>query len=224
MTGFETMSAKESEKPRVRRREIKALDERQIAQLLGEAATDRLFPLYVLAVTTGLRFGELLGLRWEDVDLRARRLAIRHTLQDLAGKLQLNETKTEKSRRVVALTKRATASLRSHRANMLSEGHRASPWVFCDTRGNPLRQSNVTRRSFLPLLERARLPKIRFHDLRHSFATLMLTQGEHPKVVQEMLGHSNVALTLNTYSHVLPSMQESAASRLDDRLDMVLGA
>jgi integrase len=88
-------------------------------------------------------------------------------------------------------------------------------WVFCDVLGGPIRASNVLRRSFLPLLKRAGLPRIRFHDLRHTAATLMLRQGIHPKIVQERLGHSQIAMTMDIYSHVLPSMQREAADRLD---------
>jgi len=87
--------------------------------------------------------------------------------------------------------------------------------VFCDTDGNPLRKSNLLRRSFFPLLEKAKVPRIRFHDLRHTAATLLLSQGVHPKVVQERLGHSQISLTLDTYSHVLPSMQKEATAKLD---------
>ena len=89
------------------------------------------------------------------------------------------------------------------------------PFVFCDTAGGPLRKSNLIRRSFHPLLDRAELPRIRFHDLRHTAATLLLTSGVHPKVVQERLGHSQISVTLDTYSHVVPSLQEAAAAELD---------
>ena len=98
---------------------------------------------------------------------------------------------------------------------MMAEGN-AGPWVFCDKNGGPLRKSNLTRRDFKPLLKAAGLPPIRFHDLRHTAATLLLAQGVHPKIVQERLGHSQISITLDTYSHVLPSMQRDAAQRLDD--------
>jgi hypothetical protein len=98
-----------------------------------------------------------------------------------------------------------------------SEGH-AETWVFCDTQGGPLRKRNLIRRSFEPVLTRANLPKIRFHDLRHMMATLLMSQGVNVKVVLERLGHSSVALTLDTYSHVLPTMQRDAATRIDTLL------
>lgn len=97
---------------------------------------------------------------------------------------------------------------------MLAEGH-PHGLVFCDTQGGPVWKSNLVRRSFLPLLKRAGLPRIRFHDLRHTAATLLLLQGVHPKVVQERLGHSQISITLDTFSHVLPSMGREAAAKLD---------
>jgi len=97
---------------------------------------------------------------------------------------------------------------------MLAEGL-SSSYVFCDRTGGPIRKSNLTRRSFKPLLETAGLPNIRFHDLRHTAATLMLGEGINPKIVQECLGHSQITLTLDTYSHVLPSMQKEAAAKMN---------
>ncbi len=108
----------------------------------------------------------------------------------------------------------AVVALRNHRERMATEGH-PDGLVFCDTQGGPLRKSNLLRRSFLPLLKRAGLPVIRFHDLRHTAATLLLAQGVHPKIVQERLGHSQISITLDTYSHVLPGMGREAASKLD---------
>ena len=129
--------------------------------------------------------------------------------------LQLTEPKTSKGRRRVELPAFAVSALREHRKQMLAAGT-PGPWVFCDTQGHPLRKSNVVRRSFKPLLRKTGLPDIRFHDLRHTAATLLLTQGVHPKIVQERLGHAQISLTLDTYSHVLPSMQKEAAAKLDD--------
>ncbi|MBV9276763.1 MAG: tyrosine-type recombinase/integrase, partial [Candidatus Eremiobacteraeota bacterium] len=106
-------------------------------------------------------------------------------------------------------------ALREHRKRLMADGLLGSPLVFPSAEGTPLRRSNVTRRSFLPLLQRAGLPRIRFHDLRHTFASTMLTQGVHPKVVSEMLGHAHVGITLSIYSHIMPTMQKEAAVRLD---------
>ena len=167
-----------------------------------------------LAITTGLRQGELLGLQWDDVDFDGAALHVRHTLHELNGRLWIGEPKTRRARRQVDLPTIAIAALQDHQERMLIEGH-PHGLVFRDTRRGPLRKSNLVRRSFLPLLKRAGLPAIRFHDLRHTAATLLLAQGVHPKIVQERLGHSQISLTLDTYSHVLPGMGREAASKLD---------
>jgi len=169
--------------------------------------------LYIAAVTTGLRQGELLGLQWEDVDLRSSRIAVRHTLQNDRGKLTLENTKNSKGRRI-EIPQITLTALKAHRERLLAQGLRSSLWVFPDTKGGPMRKDNLLRR-FKAVLKSAGLPAIRFHDLRHTAATLMLLQGVHPKVVQEMLGHSSIALTLDTYSHVVPSMQREAADKID---------
>lgn len=193
---------------------MQVLDAEQVGQLLRAAREDRLHALYVLAVATGLRQGELLGLQWEDVDLKRGMVAVRRQLAEDGGVLELREPKTAKGRRRVDLPNFAIAALRYHRKAMLAAGT-PGPLVFCDTEGNPIRKSNLIRRSFQPRLRKAKLPKIRFHDLRHTAATLLLSQGVHPKIVQERLGHAQISLTLDTDSHVLPSMQKEAAQRLD---------
>jgi len=133
----------------------------------------------------------------------------------MAGKFDIAEPKSTKGRRRIDLPASVVRALRDHRKRMLAKNQSPSMWVFCDARGGPLRASNVVRRSFRPLLKRAGLPVIRFHDLRHTAATLMLGQGIHPKIVQERLGHSKIAVTLDIYSHVLPSMQRDVAEKLD---------
>jgi integrase len=158
---------------------------------------------------------------------------VRHTITDTG---ELTEPKTTKSRRLIQLPEFAVKALWAHRKAMLAEGNAASPFVFCDTRGGWLRRQNVLRRSFRPLLkatkvaiaesndeEAAKFPLIRFHDLRHTAATLMLTSGVHAKVVQEILGHANIAITLDTYSHVLPSMQKDAAAQMNRLLTAKIG-
>ena len=116
----------------------------------------------------------------------------------------------------------AVVALRDHRERMATECH-LEGLVFCDTEGGPLRKSNLVRRSLQPLLQRAGLPIIRFHDLRHTAATLLLAQGVHPKIVQERLGHSQISLTLDTYSHILPGMGREAASKIDQLLTRSAG-
>jgi integrase len=203
------------QRPGYRAKTMQTLDKDQVSQLLKAAAGDRLEALYVLAVMTGLRQGELLGLKWSDIDLQKRVLSVRRTLYELNGKIETGEPKTDKGRRQVDLPVLAVSALQRHRAAMMVEGHRAAVYVFCDSEGNPLRKSNLINRSFRPLLTAAKLPRIRFHDLRHTAATLLLLAGENPKVVQERLGHATISITLDTYSHVLPTMQREAADKLD---------
>jgi integrase len=204
------------EKPRAPRPTMNVLDAKQVAALLKAARGDRLEALYVLALATGLRRGELLGLQWKDIDFNDNALMVNRTLVELSGKLDVAEPKTEKGRRRVDLPESVTAALWRHRKRMLAQGCAASLWVFCDSDGGPFHANNVVRRSFAPLLTKAKLPHIRFHDLRHTAATLLLAAGVHPKVVQERLGHATVGMTLDTYSHVLPTMQRDAADKIHD--------
>ena len=207
--------------PRPLRAEIQPLLPDQITHLLEAARSDRLEALYVLALTTGLRQGELLGLRWADIDIDARRLTVRQQVQRTRAGWVFTEPKTTKSRRNVVLPAVATDALARHRVRQIEEQLRAgASWqsldlVFTSRLGGPIEKQNLARRSFQPLLAGAGLPKIRFHDLRHSAATLLLTQGVHPKVVQERLGHANISVTMDIYSHVLPTLQQDAADRLD---------
>ncbi|MDA1010641.1 MAG: tyrosine-type recombinase/integrase [Chloroflexi bacterium] len=193
----------------------------EIRRLLRAAAGDRFEALYVLAVTTGLRSGELRGLRWQDVNLVAGTLQVRQQVQRTAKGWAFVEPKTGAGRRGVTLPTVAVGALRGHRARQNEERLARGPvWedldlVFPNELGRPVERQNLQRRSFDPLLERAGLSKIRFHDLRHSAATLLLAEGVHPKVVQERLGHSNISVTMDIYSHVLPTMQREAASKLD---------
>ena len=210
--------------PQVRREEMRPLTAEQVRILFDAAEGDRLAALYVLAVTTGLRQGELLGLKWDDVDLEGGTLRVRRTLTTAKGGLQLTAPKTKGSRRTVKLTQKAVQALRSHLERQLGEIDRAgSLWrenglIFASESGDPLDRRNVTTHRFKPLLGRAGLPQIRFHDLRHTCATLLLTKNVNPKIVSEMLGHASIAITLDTYSHVLPNMQDSAAKAMEDAL------
>lgn len=203
--------------PRVPHRAIRYLDVVQAKKLLLTAARSPLAALYAVALGTGIRQGELLALHWNDVDFRTGTISIRHTLQDIGGRPVLQEPKTSKSKRMVVLPEFALKALREHRKLKMAAGG-VGEWVFSDGAGGPLRKSNFIRRSFKPMLREAGLPDIRFHDLRHTAATLLLSQGTNPKVVQEMLGHSTVSMTLDTYSHVTPSLQRAAASAMNEML------
>ncbi len=207
--------------PRVSRKEFKPLSPEESRAFLDAASGDKLEALYVLALTTGMRQGELLGLRWADVDFDREGVMVRQTLQRTSGGHSFGEPKSAKSRRRVALTKTAVDALRRHRVRQTEERLKVGPYwtdldlVFTNHVGGPVNAGNLRRRSFWPLLDRACLPRIRFHDLRHTAATLMLGRGIHPKIVSEMLGHSQIAITLDLYSHVTETMQRDAARELD---------
>ena len=206
--------------PKVQAQEVRALSPDEARQFLAAAAGDPLEALYVLAVTVGLRQGEFLGLKWQDVDLDAGTLKVRRSIARLNGPGWLEqEPKSARSRRSVALTPLAVAALQRHRQRQIEWRLEAMAWedngfVFANEVGRPMTPSNLTQRSFQPLLERAGLPRMRFHDLRHTAASLLLAQGVHPKIVSEMLGHSQIAITLDLYSHVTPTLQAEAAEKM----------
>ena len=210
--------------PRPAPEEIRPLNRDQVKTLLEAAGGDRFEALYVVAVTTGLRQGELLGLKWEDVDLKSSLICVRRTLTRHKGRLLLGEPKTKRSRRTVRLTEAAVEALRGHLARQMKQMERLGDLyafqglVFATERGTLINPTNLRQRSFAPLLMKAGLPTIRFHDLRHTCATLLLSKNVNPKIVSEMLGHATIAITLDTYSHVLPNMQDSAARALEDAL------
>lgn len=205
--------------PRPARREMQALSQEQVRRFLAVAQQDRLYPLFALAIATGMRQGELLGLRWSDVDLRRGRLHIVQTLQWINGQPVIQEPKTNRSRRIVTIPASVVSILTKWRkdqaAERLAQGIGGQPdLVFTRPDGQPIRADWLTKH-FQALLATAGLPKIRFHDLRHTHATMLLSEGVHPKVVSDRLGHSTVTLTLDTYSHVLPDIQREVAERLE---------
>lgn len=207
--------------PRAPRSEMQVLDRDQVETLLMATQDDREHALYVVAVTAGLRLGELLGLQWPDIDFDGGRLIVQRALQFQSGNgLVFTEPKTSKSRRTVMLSQRAVRALREHRTHQIEERLQlGAEWenpdlVFTNYFGGPIdpgHMSKLLKRS----LRAAGLPEIRFHDLRHTAATLLLSAGTHPKIVQELLGHSSIALTLDTYSHIIPTMHSEAASTMD---------
>ena len=168
----------------------------------------------------GLRQGEALGLRWRDIDLEMGYLRINKQLQRINGAFQLVEPKTPRSRRTVALPASIVVALREHEDRQLNEKRVAgerwedSDLVFTTDRGRPLDGTVVSHR-FHRILDQAGLPQRRFHDLRHSCATLLLVQGASPRVVMDVLGHSQIAQTMNTYTHVIPELRRDAANRME---------
>lgn len=214
--------------PRERRKEVKALTPAQARKLLETAKGHPLEAVFVLALTTGMRRGELFGLKWQDIDLNRGVLQVRRILSRVPTKVRGEsrevfaeaETKTEQSRRSIVLTPIALDALVKHRVSQnkqrqaVEAAWQDNDYVFCGPDGRCLNPNHVSSIQFKALLEAAGLPNIRFHDLRHSAATLLLSQHVHPKVVQEILGHSKISMTMDIYSHVLPTMQEDAMNKL----------
>ena len=210
-------------RPKFHRKEMKTLSDSQVRTLLSIAQGNRFEAVFWVAVTTGLRLGELMGLKWSDLDWTNRRIRIQRQLQRLQGGLAFSEPKTAAGRRVIVLGSATIEKLRKHlELQSVERQFAGSSWkendmMFPSTIGTPMDPSNLYH-IFKDLLKLANLPDIRFHDLRHTAATLMLQQNVHPKIVQSRLGHSDISMTLNTYSHVLPSMQDEAAEKLDELL------
>ncbi|MCX6020328.1 MAG: site-specific integrase [Chloroflexi bacterium] len=212
--------------PKQVRHEIQPLTPEQARQFLNAVKGSRLEALYVTAVTMGARQGELLGLRWQDVDLDGAVMRVANSLHRVEGEYRLAEPKTAKSRRTLPLPPITVAALRAHRVRQLEERlHAGDVWedwqgaglVFTREDGGPLHASTVTH-GFQKLLERAGLPKVRFHDLRHTAATLLLAQGAPARLIMEVLGHSQISLTMNTYAHVMPAAMREAANHMQSAL------
>src|SRR5215216_4643518 len=207
--------------PKPKKKEINPLSPDQARAFLAAARGDRFEALYVLAVHCGLREGELLGLKWEDVDLDAGTLAVRRTLSETRTGHRFEPPKNGKGRNI-KLTAGAVEAMRRHRKRQLEKRiqfaglYEDHGLVFPNQVGKTMNAKNLTARSFKPLLDCAGLPRsVRVHDLRHTCATVLLKLGQHPKYVQELLGHATIAITLDTYSHVLPSMGEGLADAMD---------
>jgi len=197
-------------------KEMKTWNAEQLSAFLVSVKDERLFPLWRLLAMTGMRRGEACGLRWDDVDLEHGRLAVRRGLIPHEGRLITSEPKTARGRRVIALDAETVEALKQQAARQLAdeelwrEAWTDSGYVFTKENGESLHPQTVSR-SFEQALVEAKLPRIRLHDLRHTHATLALAAGIHPKVVSERLGHSTVSITLDTYSHAIPALQEEAA-------------
>lgn len=214
--------AKLVDPPRVVRPEIVPLSRDEARALLAAAHGDRLEALYTVGIALGLRQGEALALRWDDVDLEEATLRVKRTVQRIRGELVYGEPKSARSRRALSLPAASVEALKAHRRRQLAERLAAFEWedndlVFCTQAGRPLDARNVARH-FDRMCERAGLGHRRFHDLRHTTASLLLEQGVHPRVVMELLGHSQFSLTMNNYSHVMPVLQREAANRMDEVL------
>ncbi|MGH9022602.1 MAG: site-specific integrase [Acidimicrobiia bacterium] len=195
----------------------------ELRAFLAAAEGDRFYPIFVLLVSTGMRRGEVLGLRWADVDLDAGRLAVRHTIGRVGGKVLAGEPKTAKSKRSIALDPGTVAVLRRQRIAQLEERlawgalYREQDLVFAREDGAPINPEYVGR-ALRRIAGKAGVRPVRTHDLRHGWATAALEAGVHPKVVSDRLGHSKVSVTLDVYSHVAQAVEEEAARLVASKL------
>lgn len=215
------------EPPRPQRKEMEVVDEKETAQLLEKLAGSHLFVPVLMAVTTGLRRGEILALCWKDVNLEEGRITVNQSLEQTKAGLRFKSPKTERSRRQVPLPGVTIDIVRDHKRKQNEERLRLGPvyqnndLVFPRPDGSPM-PPDLLSTNFAAFIRRSGLKHIRFHDLRHSHATQLLLQGVHPKIVSERLGHSNIGITLDTYSHVLPGMQEDAVLKIDASLRLAM--
>jgi integrase len=202
-------------------------DAKAISLVLEAASDGRFYTPLLLAATTGMRRGEVLGLRWSELDIESGRLRVTASLQRSGRTLLMSEPKTERSRRQVSLPPVAVEALRGHRAKQAERRLIAGEaWVdlglvFDNGVGQHVEPSEMSK-AFSGAASRAGFPHLRLHDLRHAFATTLLGAGVHPKIVSEALGHATIAITLDTYSHVVPSMGDIAAQAIQGAYEGIL--
>jgi len=202
---------------------MRTLTQSEVEDVLIAAAGSYYYPVIYTAVSTGLRQAELLGLRWRDIDIASHSISINQVLYKRRGVYQFKEPKTDYSRRRIAMTEKLADFLREYRLErerlyyQLGKSLTPDELVFATCEGKPLDPSYLSH-SFGKIVRKAGLRNVRFHDLRHTFASLMLLNGVAPKVISETLGHASVAFTMDTYSHILPGMQENAMRLLDQIL------
>lgn len=210
--------ARDCDLPKQDRREMRSLDPAQAQRFLAAAKGDRYEALFALLLTAGLRPGEVRALRWADVTDGVVRVT--RAVSSAKGPAEIGPTKTGRNR-AIPLTTVTREALKAHRARQAAERLRAggeyrdADLIFATEAGGPVEHNNLVNRHYRKILQRAGLPALRLYDLRHTCATLLLTQGTHAKVVQERLGHSTVALTLDVYSHVSPTMQAEATAAME---------
>ena len=226
-------------KPRRTKSEMKVLNEEQLDKLLNAIKHMTVYIPIMLASTTGMRLGEICGLRWKDVDLDNKFIQVKEQLQEVADKLELVSLKTTTSKRKIILLDYTIDALKELRdkqeanKNYLGDNYNRSGYVVCQNNGEPYQPSYLSRNykrvmkeykhkvtvdnetKELSLYELLDIPLIRFHDLRHTHATILLKSNIHPKIVAERLGHSDIKMTLETYSHILPDMQQQAVDALN---------
>jgi integrase len=209
--------------PRMKHKEMQAFSPEEAGRFLATAMEDECGLVFAFALATGMRPEEYLALKWPDIDLEIRTAVVTRTLVwRKGGGWCFGEPKTTRSRRTVPFPQSIGKALKTHRSRQaetrlrLGTSYASDNLVFCTGDGKPLNLRNLTQRHFKPILKRAGLSEtFRLYDLRHTCASLLLGANEHPKVVSERLGHASITLTLDTYSHVLPSMQQAASDKLE---------
>ncbi|WP_028308773.1 tyrosine-type recombinase/integrase [Desulfitibacter alkalitolerans] len=214
--------ANATQPPTVKTKKMTCLTEDQLVTLIDVARQDRLAAAFILDIATGLRRGELLGLKWDVLDLSKGNIVVKRQLLSVKGGSVIEEDiKTKSSERNIPIPANIVKELKVHKARQakeklaFGEAYQNNNLVFCKEDGSLLDPREFTKR-FQGLLKKAELPKIRLHDIRHSHASLLLAKGVSPKVIQERLGHSSITITLDLYSHLAPGMQEAASNMIDD--------
>jgi len=209
--------------PSPRGKAMRTLTQSEVMDLLIRAEGSYYYPIIYTAVSSGLRQAELLGLRWRDIDIASRSISVSRTLYKRRGVIQFNEPKTERSRRRVSMTSKLAEFLSEYRLERERLCHQVGrtstldDLVFANHEGKPV-DPGVLSHNFGRIARKAGLKQVRFHDLRHTFASLMLQRGAKPKVISEALGHASVAFTMDVYSHIIDGMQEEAMALLDEVL------
>jgi len=209
--------------PSPSKKPMRTLTPDELEVLLEHASSNQFYPVIYMAVSTGIRQAELLGLRWRDIDLDLLSISVSRVLYKRRGICQFKEPKTAHSRRQIAMTPKLTVFLREYKTDReslfrkLGKSITLDDLLFSNVEGDPLDPSVLTH-NFARIVKRAGLENVRFHDLRHTFASLMLFRGAKPKVISEALGHSSVAFTMDAYSHIIEGMQSDAMALLDEVL------
>lgn len=209
--------------PVPRKKPMRTLTPAELETLLDNASNNHFYPVYYTAVSTGLRQAELLGLRWRDIDLDFLSLSVNQVLYKRRRVCEFKEPKTAHSRRRVSLTPKLALFLRGYKEERerlyreLGKELSLDDLVFANFEGRPI-DPGVLSHTFAKIVKKTSLNGVRFHDLRHTFASLMLLRGAKPKVISEALGHASVAFTMDTYSHIIEGMQEEAMALLDEVL------
>lgn len=211
--------------PKVPRYEMKIWDETQVNTFLKSTENTRYFTLFLLAISTGMRKGEILALKWEDIDFANSRLTVRRSYVRGYKGFMFQEPKTTAGIRNILLPDQTVQSIKKHKINQNVERLKAGRHyqefglVFPTCTGKPMNPQQLDE-AWNKAIKHSKLPKIRFHDLRHTHASLLLKSGVHAKVISERLGHSNTSITMNVYSHLLPGMQEQAANKINSMIQL----